>query len=146
MRFSKGLFQKIKRKKNNLELDSEESDKLCILPDYFNVKNFTLKTSKVVDYLNLNENNNFFLFNKNIRKLKNKFDFHENCTLIVSCLFCGKVNEKSRCVISRVRNKIIIISANVCIIEVQKKVRQPVVIGNAAPDAVDGQRLTVNFS
>ena len=78
MRFSKGLFQKIKRKKNNLELDSEESDKLCILPDYFNVKNFTLKTSKVVDYLNLNENNNFFLFNKNIRKLKNKFDFHEN--------------------------------------------------------------------
>jgi len=78
MRFSKGLFQKIKRKKNNLELDSEESDKLCILPDYFNVKNFTLKTSKVVDYLNLNENNNFFLFKKNIRKLKNKFDFHEN--------------------------------------------------------------------
>ena len=78
MRFSKGLFQKIKRKKNNLELDSEETDKLCILPDYFNVKNFTLKTSKVVDYLNLNENNNFFLFNKNIRKLKNKFDFHEN--------------------------------------------------------------------
>ena len=78
MRFSKGLFQKIKRKKNNLELDSEESDKLCILPDYFNVKNFTLKTSKVVDYLNLNENNNFFLFKKNIRKLKNKFDFPEN--------------------------------------------------------------------
>ena len=78
MRFSKGLFQKIKRKKNKLELDSEESDKLCILPDYFNVKNFTLKTSKVVDYLNLNENNNFFLFKKNIRKLKNKFDFPEN--------------------------------------------------------------------
>ena len=78
MRFSKGLFQKIKRKKNNLELDSEETDKLCILPDYFNVKNFTLKTSKVVDYLNLNENNNFFLFNKNIRKLKDKFDFPEN--------------------------------------------------------------------
>ena len=78
MRFSKGLFQKIKRKKNRLELDNEESNKLCILPDYFDVKNFTLKTSKVVDYLNLNENNNFFLFNKNILKLKNKFDFHEN--------------------------------------------------------------------
>ena len=78
MRFSKGLFQKIKRKKNKLELDNEETDKLCILPDYFNVKNFTLKTSKVVDYLNLNENNNFFLFNKNIRKLKDKFDFPEN--------------------------------------------------------------------
>jgi len=78
MKFSKGFFQKMARNKNKLDLNYEENEKLCILPDYFNVKNFTLKTSKVVDYLNLNENNNFFLFNKNIRKLKKKFDFSEN--------------------------------------------------------------------
>lgn len=51
------------------ELKNDEDNKECFLPDHMRVKNFYLKTSKILDYLNLNKDNNCFLIkNENIQK------------------------------------------------------------------------------
>ena len=58
------------------ELKNNEDNKICILPEQMRVKNFSLKTSKILDFLNLNKGNNCFLvekesMQKNIRLFKN---------------------------------------------------------------------------
>ena len=40
------------------------------MPKYFKVKNFNIKTSKIIDYLELNQNNNFFQYDNNSQKTK----------------------------------------------------------------------------
>ena len=47
--------------KNELKNEEEKkSDKVCLLEQNFKVKNFILNPNQVIDYLNLNEKNNFF--------------------------------------------------------------------------------------
>ena len=59
----KHLNNIIKQYKYKNELKNEEekiSDKVCVLEQNFKVKNFILNPNQVIDYLNLNEKNNFF--------------------------------------------------------------------------------------
>ena len=71
----------IKQYKYKNELKNEEekkSDKICLLKKDFKVKNFILNPNQVIDYLNLNEKNNFFKPlspRKSTYKLKKKFNF-----------------------------------------------------------------------
>lgn len=55
-----------KQNKNKIKL---EDDKICILPNYLKIKNFSLKTPVIMNYLKLNKNTNF-LFENNIAKIK----------------------------------------------------------------------------
>ena len=64
--------------KNKIDLIKEEGGKFCLLPNYFKVKNFSLKTFEIMNYLNINDTNNFFLYEKKMPKLKKKFNFFEN--------------------------------------------------------------------
>ena len=62
--------------KYSLLYKNVNSPKICILPEQMRVKNFSLKTSKILDFLNLNKGNNCFLvekenMQKNIRLFKN---------------------------------------------------------------------------
>ena len=50
--------------------NNNKGDKICLLPKYFKVKNFNIKTSKIIDYLELNKNNNFFQYDNNSQKTK----------------------------------------------------------------------------
>lgn len=69
---NKRFFNNIGINNNNKkvnELKNFEDNKICILPDHMRIKNFSLKTSKILDYLNLNKDNNCFLVeNENIRQ------------------------------------------------------------------------------
>ena len=76
---SNRFFNNIRVNSNNKkinELKNNEDNKICILPEQMRVKNFSLKTSKILDFLNLNKGNNCFLvekenMQKNIRLFKN---------------------------------------------------------------------------
>ena len=69
-------FKTLKKIKNyhqcqtELKKKEEKSDKICLLPNRLKVRNFNLKTSKAIDYLDLNKNNNFFIIEKRIPKYK----------------------------------------------------------------------------
>ena len=54
----------------NIAENNNKGDKICLLPKYFKVKNFNIKTSKIIDYLELNQNNNFFQYDNNSQKTK----------------------------------------------------------------------------
>ena len=70
LRFSKNFFdKKINSRRNNSKSNLKERDMICILPNYLTVKNFSLKTPKVMDYLGLNQNNNLFLCENNLSKI-----------------------------------------------------------------------------
>ena len=74
-RFLNNIRVNSNNKKIN-ELKNNEDNKICILPEQMRVKNFSLKTSKILDFLNLNKGNNCFLvekenMQKNIRLFKN---------------------------------------------------------------------------
>ena len=77
---NKRIFNKEKININNQinnEFKKDEDNKIYILPDYIKVKNFSLKTSKILDYLNLNKDKNFILGEKNsINKLSKKFNLN----------------------------------------------------------------------
>jgi hypothetical protein len=70
----KTLNNIIKQYKYKLELKKEEenkNDKVCLLNKDFKVKNFILNPNQVIDYLNLNEKNNFFQPSTTKRSVKN---------------------------------------------------------------------------
>ena len=61
----------------NNEFKNDEDNKIYIFPNYIKVKNFSLKTSKILDYLNLNKDKNFISGEKNsINKLTKKFNLN----------------------------------------------------------------------
>ena len=63
--------------------EENKNDTICLLKDDFQVKNFNLNPTKVIDYLNLNENSDFFRTfsaKKNIislKKINNYFDINK---------------------------------------------------------------------
>ena len=69
-------FKKLKKIKNyhqcqtELKKEEQKSDKICLLPNKLKVRNFNLKTSKAIDYLDLNKNINFFIIENRIPKYK----------------------------------------------------------------------------
>ena len=66
----------IKKEENDMK------DKICLLPKNFSVKNFSLKTSKIFDYLGLNKDNKFFILEQDLLKYKKKENiFNRNKTL-----------------------------------------------------------------
>ena len=76
----KTLKNSIKKYKYKMELKKEEEkdDKVCLLKNNFNVKNFILSPNQVINYLDLNDKNNFFVpampknkNNKNINRNNN---------------------------------------------------------------------------
>lgn len=80
----KGVFNNIRVNNNNKktkELKYDEDNKVYVLPDHLRVKNFSLKTSKILDYLNLNKDNKCFLVEKENVSKHNK--------LIKNCKFNG---------------------------------------------------------
>lgn len=91
---NKGKFNKTKININNRinnEFQKDVDNKIYILPEYMKVKNFSLKTSKILEYLNLNKDSNFILREKNsINKLSKKFNLNNvrkikrngSCTII----------------------------------------------------------------
>ena len=72
----KNDLKKLKKIKNYLQChtelkkEEEKNDKICLLPNHLKVRNFNLKTSKAIDYLDLNKNNNFFVIENRCRKYK----------------------------------------------------------------------------
>ena len=74
----------IKQYKYKINLQNEKeklNDKICLLKKDFKVKNFILNPDQVIDYLDLNEKNNFFqssTFRKTINKYSKKFNFLKN--------------------------------------------------------------------
>ena len=84
----KTLNNIIKQYKYKLELKKEEEkkdDKVCLLDKDFKVKNFILNPNQVIDYLNLNEKNNFFqpsTTRKSIKKFENKYNLFKKNRII----------------------------------------------------------------
>jgi hypothetical protein len=87
LKLSKRIFESNKRILNktkininnhiNNEFKKDDDNKIYILPDYIKVKNFSLKSSKILDYLNLNKDNNLISDEKNcINKLTKKFNLY----------------------------------------------------------------------
>ena len=80
----KNIQNILKKYKYKSELEKEEekkANKICLLNKDFNVKNFVLKPQKVIEYLNLNENKDFFVpssTKKNLYKFRKKFNFSKN--------------------------------------------------------------------
>ena len=72
----KNDLKKLEKIKNYLQChtelkkEGEKNDKICLLPNHLKVRNFNLKTSKAIDYLDLNKNNNFFVIENRFRKYK----------------------------------------------------------------------------
>ena len=84
----KTLNNIIKKYKYKLELKKEEEnkdDKVCLLDKDFKVKNFILNPNQVIDYLNLNEKNNFFqpsTTRKSIKNFENKYNLFKKNRII----------------------------------------------------------------
>ena len=70
MKFTKLFFSKSTQNLNSQNKTGlkNECEKICVLPNYFKVKNFGLKSSKIIKYFNLNKDNKFFYIDKNIPK------------------------------------------------------------------------------
>ena len=82
--FSKTSIFNYKNNANNkynykVELEKEEekrNDSICLLNNDFKVKNFNLSPNKVIQYLNLNEKNDFFIpSSKDFHNFKKNFSF-----------------------------------------------------------------------
>lgn len=85
----KNLNNLIKQYKYKIELKKSEekkNDKICVLDQNFKVKNFVLTPNQVIEFLNLNEKNNFFQPStpkKIINKLQKKNIFNRNKSVLV---------------------------------------------------------------
>lgn len=77
-----------KQYKYKIKMEKEEenkNDKICVLKDDFQVKNFNLNPNQVIDYLNLNEYNDFFrpsTARKTLHVFKKKYNFFNNKNII----------------------------------------------------------------
>ena len=84
--FSGRFFDKLSdtKKSSNRELELND-EKICLLPNYLKVKNFCLKTPKVMDYLELNKDTIFFKcknYKPKLYKLKTNNNLYESQTLL----------------------------------------------------------------
>ena len=61
--------------KTQLKKEKEKNNKICVLPNYLKINNFNLKTSKILEYLDLNKNNNFFICENKIIKPSKSHNF-----------------------------------------------------------------------
>ena len=83
-------FIKYKKDENDMK------DKLCLLPRNFSVRNFNLKASKVIKYLDLNKDNKFFIYNSDFsknKKEKNLFNKNKILPRAKSVLNLNKIKE-----------------------------------------------------
>ena len=75
------LLKQYKYKKKIENEEEKLNDKKCLLKKDFKVNNFILNPEQVIEYLNLNEKNNFFkslTIRKNINKYSRKYNLSKN--------------------------------------------------------------------